>query len=104
MKRVEKAVREYAGLVRKRLGSHVEQVVLFGSRARGTAQDTSDYDFLLVVDRRTPDLREAVLDVGVEMLNRYDRLFAALIYTNEEWDEGKHAPLGWNIRREGIAV
>jgi hypothetical protein len=56
------------------------------------------------VDRRTPDLREAVLDVGVEMLNRYDRLFAALIYTNEEWDEGQHAPLGWNIRREGIAV
>jgi len=78
--------------------------VLFGSRARGDARDTSDYDLLLVVDRRTPDLREAVLDVGVEMLNRYDRLFAALIYTDEEWSEGQHAPLGWNIRHAGVAV
>lgn len=36
------------------------QLVLFGSRARGGAREGSDYDLLVVVDERTPELREAV--------------------------------------------
>lgn len=100
----EKAARDYGRLVRRRLGGHVHRIVLFGSRARGDASDASDYDFLVVVDQRTSAAREALLDVGAEMLNRHDRLFAALMYTDAEWDETRRSPLGWNIEREGIAV
>ena len=100
---IEKA-REYAGIVREKLGRHVMQIVLFGSQARGDAREGSDYDFLVVVDERTRSAREAVLDAGVEMLNRYDQLFAALLYSDEEWRESRQFPLGWNIHREGITV
>lgn len=95
---------EYAEEVRKRLGGHVRQVILFGSRARGDAVDGSDYDFLVVVDQRTRETRNAVLDAGVAMLNRYDRLFASLLYSDEEWRNIQGYPLGWNIRKEGVAV
>lgn len=104
VKMSENVANEYGRLLRKRLGPHVSRIVLFGSRARGDASDHSDYDFLVVVDRRTRDVREAILDVGAEMLNRYDHLFAALTYTDEEWREAIRFPLGWNIEREGIAV
>ena len=86
------------------LGSHVKQIVLFGSQARGDAHEGSDYDFLVVVDKRTRRVREKVLDAGVEMLNRYDQLFASLLYSEDEWREGERFPIGWNIRREGVAV
>ena len=96
---VDKA-REYAALVRSRLGDHVKQIVLFGSQARGDGTEYSDYDFLVVVDTRTQSVRDAILDVGVQMLNNHDQLFAALVYSEEEWRELRRFPLGWNIQEE----
>jgi predicted nucleotidyltransferase len=96
--------KEYAEEIRKRLGGHVRQVVLFGSQARDDAGEGSDYDFLVVVDQRTREVRDAVLDAGVTMLNRYDRLFASLLYSVEEWQNIQRYPLGWNILKEGVPV
>ena len=73
-------------------------------QARGDAAEGSDYDLVVVLDERTRDAREAVLDAGVEMLNRYDRLFAALVYGEDEWRATKRFPLGWNIEHEGVVV
>jgi predicted nucleotidyltransferase len=56
-------VQEFAATLRQRLGSHLRQLFLFGSRARGDAQDGSDYDMLVVVDHRTPELRAVILEV-----------------------------------------
>ena len=100
---VDKA-REYAALVRAKLGDQVKQIVLFGSQARGDAVEGSDYDFLVVVDTRTPSVRDAILDAGVQMLNDYDELFAALVYSEEEWRELSRFPIGWNIQHEGRRV
>ena len=38
------------------------------------------------------------------MLNDYDQLFAALVYSEEEWRELRRFPLGWNIQHEGTRV
>ena len=94
----------YASEVRKRLGRHVKQVLLFGSRARGDADGSSDYDFVVVLDSKEKALREQIIDVGVMMLNATDNLFAALVYAPGEWAAVKSSPLGWNIQREGIAL
>lgn len=95
---------QYAQRLRQVLGTHLKRVVLFGSQARGDAREGSDYDFLVVVDQRTRDVRETVLDVGVEMLNRYDQLFGALLYSENEWERSRRFPIGWNIQREGITL
>ena len=100
---VDKA-REYAALVRAKLGDHVKQIVLFGSQARGDATEYSDYDFLVVVDTHPASVRDAILDAGVQMLNEYDQVFAALLYSEEQWRELSRFPLGWNIQREGTPV
>jgi predicted nucleotidyltransferase len=95
---------EYAGILRTKLGSRLRQVILFGSQARSSAGEESDYDVVVVVDKRTPEIREAVLDAGAEMMNKYEALFAAMIYSEKEWSEAQSFPLAWNIRQEGIAL
>ena len=100
---IEKA-REYAALLRSQLGSRVGDIVLFGSQARGDAHEGSDFDFLVVVDSRTRAVRDAVLDAGVAMLNKYDQLFAARLYSEEEWRQSSQSPIGWMIQREGVAL
>jgi predicted nucleotidyltransferase len=102
--RSRQIAQEFADLLRQRLGPHVKQVILFGSQARGDAWEGSDYYVLVIVDERTPDLREVVLDVDVEMMNRYETLFASIIKTEQEWRRLEKFPIGWNIKQEGIGL
>ena len=78
-------------------------MILFGSQARGDAHEGSDYD-VLVVDKRTRSFRESVLDVDVEMMDRHNTLFAALIYDERQWRQAQGSPLAWRIEKEGIAL
>ena len=95
---------EYAQEVRNRLGPHLRQVILFGSRARGDATEYSDYDFVVVVDERTRELSATVSGAGADIMDRMDALCAALVYDNVQWGEVLESPLGWNIEREGIVL
>lgn len=95
---------QYAEEVRQRLGAHVREVILFGSQARGDATDASDYDFVVIVDKKTRQLRDAVTDAGTSVLNTTDRLCASLVYGEEQWHRVLTTPLGWNISREGIEL
>lgn len=97
-------VEEYSKIVRSKLGSHLKQIILYGSQARGDAWEGSDVDMLIIVDKRTPDIREKTLDVAVEMMNKYEKLFSSLIYDEEEWQKAQEFPLAWNIKQEGIPV
>ena len=96
--------KEYAVLVRNNLGARVKKIILFGSQARGEASPGSDYDFVVVVDNRTREIREKIIDVGIEMMDRHDQLFAALVYSEDEWRKTQQFPLGWNVNAEGIAL
>ena len=86
------------------MGSRVRQLRLFGSRARGDAGQHSDYDMLIIVDRRTPDVRAMILEVEVNMLDEFDALFASVIRSEDEWADRKGSPLALNIAREGVTL
>ena len=96
--------KEYTTVLRQKLGERLKKVILYGSQARGDAGEGSDYDVLVLVDERTPVIREAVIDAGVEMMNKHNTLFAATIYDEHEWEQAQGFPLAWNIRQEGIAI
>jgi predicted nucleotidyltransferase len=102
--RSDPAVAAFVREVRARLGGRVRQLRLFGSRARGDARHDSDYDMLVVVDRRTPELRAAIVDIEVGILDRYDALFASVVRDEDEWKQRRGSPLARNIAREGVRL
>jgi len=87
-----------------RLGPHLREVWLFGSRARGDARESSDYDVLILVDEKTQAVRDRILDVQVEILDRYDALVATILRTEDEWRRSQDYPLARNIAREAIRI
>jgi predicted nucleotidyltransferase len=97
-------VQEFAMTLRQRLGSHLRQILLFGSHARGDAHDGSDYDMLVVVDRRTPELRIAILEVESQLMERYGALVATVLRSEAEWQQLQGLPLARNIAREGVPL
>lgn len=88
----------------KKLGSCLKQVILYGSQARGDAWEGSDFDMLVVVEKRDNTVHEKSIDAAVEMLDKYDKLFSSIIYNEEEWQHAQEFPFGWNIKHEGIVV
>ena len=97
-------VREFAAALRQRLGIRLCQVLLFGSRARGDARDDSDYHMLVVVDRRTPEVRAMILDIEQQLMDRYDVLVATVLRSKDEWQRTQGFPLARNIAREGVPL
>ncbi len=100
----DKIVREFAIAARKRLTGRVKKIILFGSRARGDFGMGSDYDFLVIVDKRDKKIRNAVLEASVEIMNRYYELAAFIVWDEEEWLQKQHYPIGMNILREGVEI
>lgn len=103
-KNIPPVAARYAGEVRHKLGRHVRGIILFGSHARGDAADSSDYDFIVILDKYDRSLREAVVDAGANMLNEGNALCAALVYGADQWDRVRESPLGWNVQKEGIEL
>ena len=43
-------IKQYVEAVKKIYGSHVRQIILYGSYARGTSARSSDVDIMILVD------------------------------------------------------
>ena len=92
----------YSRRLRETLGDNIKKIILFGSRARGDFHEGSDYDFVIVVERKDKNVREKISDVAVEFLDRYDELSANIVFDEHEWKRQQGFPLGINIEREGL--
>ena len=100
----EELAQAFARRLRERLGDRIEQVILFGSRARGEAQPDSDFDFLVLVDRFTKALEGQVRDLAYEMLDRHGVVVSAMVVEADHFEEEKWEPLYMTVRQEGIAL
>ena len=84
-----------------------EKVILFGSQARGDAREDSDWDLLVVMNKK-----------GKHNWDDFDKNaypFSKLgwehcveinpiLYTNEEWEKRRSTPLYKYVEREGIEI
>jgi predicted nucleotidyltransferase len=77
---------DFVANLQLQLGSHLRAVWLYGSRARGTAQERSDIDVLVVVDSDRARWDRPVFDIAHEVQQRYDEwlLLKAITY-DLEW-------------------
>lgn len=96
-----KKIKEYAKAV-----DAGAEVFLFGSRARGDAQEDSDWDILILVPgsvmlKQEQAFRHKLFELELE----YGQAISTFVYSKADWS-GKHrvTPLYRNIIREGIAL
>ncbi len=89
MGEIPAAVRTFVRRVRERYPD--ARIFLFGSRAKGTARDDSDWDFIIVTEKfqNTRRVRRAVaMDKLAPLVLEVD----FLCYTPEEFEKRKRGP------------
>ncbi|MBZ6384145.1 nucleotidyltransferase domain-containing protein [Sphingomonas sanguinis] len=85
-------------------GARLDRAVLFGSRARGDARPSSDYDvavFLTSLPDRWAEL-DRLADLRVRFLDETGAFFDAKPYPASAWRDS--SPLMHEIRREGVEL
>lgn len=83
------------------------EIVLFGSHARGQANEDSDWDILILLNtlkvnrQLEKEYREVLFDIELEI----GEPISTFVYSKMDW-ESKHAvtPLYHNIQKEGIRL
>ena len=83
------------------------EIILYGSRARGTAHSESDWDLLILLNRENvsrkieQEFRHALIDIELET----GEAFSTFVFSKKEW-ENKYwvTPLYQSIKKEGVQI
>lgn len=82
-------------------------LILYGSRARGDAQEDSDYDLLVLVDRQTDvELEKAIVDRLFPLELQTGRVLTMLVYNRAQWNSPIYQamPFHRNVTQEGVVL
>jgi len=87
--------------------SFVESILLYGSAARGEADEESDIDLLVLTSKKlTRPERHQITDLVYQINLAEDTNFSTLVVDRTSWENGIFSvlPIHEQIAREGIAV
>lgn len=85
---------------------HDSHIILYGSRARGDAENDSDWDLLVLLDKNSIeqsdydgicyDLTSLGWDLGEQII--------PVLYTKNEWQQNSFTPFYKNVESEGVRL
>ena len=95
----------YRRQVEKRFPGKVEDVILFGSRARGTAKRGADYDVAVVVTAASPEDRKVIGRVLSDVAYAFVVQGIAIrpVAVGREFLQSA-SPLAFEIARDGVSI
>ncbi len=83
----------------------IEQVILYGSVARGNDTPESDMDIAVLVHSYTPAMHDAMTDLIVDLELEYDVVLSVLLIDVEEFKVWENTmPFYRNVRKDGITL
>ncbi|MBO5053000.1 MAG: nucleotidyltransferase domain-containing protein [Muribaculaceae bacterium] len=79
---------------------------LFGSRARGTGRDDSDWDVLVILDKECLDSADYdEITFPLSYLGwEENQTISPIMYTRNEWQKQSFTPFFKNVEREKIVL
>ncbi len=89
------------------VGFAVDRLVLFGSVARGEADEESDVDLLIVLkEPLSHQVRDRITSIVLEINLEFDTNLSELIVDRQTWDYGLPSvlPIHQTIQEEGIPL
>jgi predicted nucleotidyltransferase len=83
------------------------KLILFGSQARGNAKLDSDWDLMVLLDKKGKITYEedAMYGYPFDTIGwKYGTAVNTLLYSTEDWENRKITPFYKNIAKEGIEI
>ena len=101
-----RALADYVGRLLAAEGQRIQNVFLFGSKARGDANVDSDLDVLVIVDCYDSQTDHLVTKTAARVSLEYDTLLNTHIVAADRWDQMRRwsATLWRQVERDGVPL
>jgi uncharacterized protein len=86
------------------VGIHSRRAVVFGSHAKGTADEWSDIDLVVIAPELEPPANRPLVDKLWELRATTDSRVEPIACGEQEWETDQSRPILEIARREGILV
>lgn len=85
---------------------HIKEIYLFGSRCRDNWRPDSDYDILIVVEKKDRLVIDTLYDAVMDILLITGKLISLKIFTASEFNRLKSIPTPFmsNVLKEAIKI
>jgi predicted nucleotidyltransferase len=102
----QEAVEEYIQLIRSRYPERILAVALFGSKARGDADDESDIDLLVLVDVEEKRFRDELWHIASRVSLEHNVVVSPSVFGQERWAETRRIrmPIYRAIQAEAVPL
>jgi predicted nucleotidyltransferase len=101
----QEKIREMSAAAKRVMPSNGE-AYLFGSQARGTANENSDWDILILLDKDRITHEDYLL-YGYPFLELgwdIDAMISPILYTKKDWEKRSFIPFYKNVMRDRIRL
>ena len=107
-KRMQSLIDQYVEEIKRIYGSHVKQIILYGSYARGDYNEHSDVDIMILTTLTDEEIEEAeteIFDLAFDFQMDYDIDISVVIQNKERFNYWLGAlPFYNNVQKEGIVL
>jgi len=95
----KKALEAFLKELKDKFGDKIEEIIVFGSYARGDYDEESDIDVMIVGDVSFDE----VIDVSTKVLLKYGELISPIVISPEEFRRRNDSFIR-TVKREGIKI
>lgn len=101
-------IEQYVSSVRNIYGSHIKQIILYGSYARGDFHKDSDVDIMVLVDLSDTQIEvysDELAELGFEYNVNHNIWFMPIVKNVRQFDKWCAVyPFYFNVAKEGIVL
>lgn len=92
--------------LKNKFGSDIEQVILFGSKARGDWDSESDIDLLVLTRHQNKRLENKVVDLAydIEFERNFPAFLSVIVWSKNQFDAFSNPDTSFvhNLKQEGL--
>ncbi|AIG98380.1 putative nucleotidyltransferase [Archaeoglobus fulgidus DSM 8774] len=95
------ALESFVKTLKEKYGDKIHKIILFGSTARGEAEEESDIDVLIIADGVT---QKEVSKIAFQILLKYGEVISSIVEDKQQFERYKDYSFHRNILKEGVEI
>ncbi|MFQ5887568.1 MAG: nucleotidyltransferase domain-containing protein [Candidatus Hydrothermarchaeales archaeon] len=101
-----KVIDEFLKRITEKYEDKIEEIILFGSVAKGNATEVSDVDVLLITSEDSFTVQRLISGIVIDILLKTGKYISVKVLTKEEYELQKKIDSGFykSITQEGVVI